>query len=470
MRRTKGIDRFIPGSIDRARTVSKALLIALIPLLFIPTALPAQDGEPRDEAESERAEAPQFFVVEEITFEITGWTRPDAVLAFLRFEKGAGFGSVEELAMTLERYERDLYNQRVFDEVEVRYELLPGEELPRRVRVHFYIDDGWTVLPVVFYRYNSNSGHNPFVVLYWDNFLGTLTNFGLSAGYYSKNWIDPYGWDIRVDFDNIRMLDRRWNFGFDQEFTTIEKSSPEGDLLLRYTYYSSDFRMSTGLRLNDRWRYSIAPGIGATYGYDTQKNVEEDRIPGDEVALTFSHGVGTGRQDWYRNFREGWNFGLSNSLAYSLNDPEVKASLSASTEFFEILGVFNPAVRFDATHHFDGDALSQGRDVRGVSDSRVYGHTLFKTNMNLAIRVLDIPRFSEFNLNPFLDTALAFQEDDTLGEDNFFVGAGVDLVLFPHFLRGFQGRISFGVDLRDLPSSISDFGSYELAITETLAF
>ncbi len=498
--------RFISGSIDRPPAVRKARLILVTLFLLVPLFLSAQDsglredgapgdngvleegstdeylpeppapadevsdGADRSAEQSDQAVAPYFFVVEEITFEVKGWTRPDDVLAFLRFDKGDRFQSVEELTTTLERYERDLYNQRVFDEVDVSYELVPGEELPRKVIVHFYIDDGWTVLPVVFYRYNSNSGHNPFVVLYWDNFLGTLTDFGFSAGYYSRNWVDPFGWDIRVDFDNIRMLDRKWDFGFDQEFTTIEKSSPEGDLLLQYTYYSSDFGISTGFRLNDRWGYSIAPGIGATYGYETKKNLLDDPIPADEVALTFSHGVGTGRQDWYRNFREGWNFGLSNSLAYSLNDPDVNASLAASTEFFKIFSIFNPAVRFEGEHYFDGDALSQGRDVRGVSDSRVYGTTLFKTNMNVAIRVLDIAKFSEFNLVPFLDTALTFQEDDSLGEDNFFMGAGMDLVVFPHFLRGFQGRISFGVDLRDLPSSISDFGSYELAITETLAF
>lgn len=436
--------------------------------------VPTQEGpdneSSREEPSSDQAVAPYFFVVDEITFEIKGWTKPEAVLAFLSFEEGARFRSIEELTASLDLYERDLYNQRVFDEVEVSFELVPGDQLPRKVAVHFYIDDGWTVLPVVFYRYNSNSGHNPFVVLYWDNFLGTLTDFGFSAGYYSRNWVDPFGWDVRVDFDNIRMLDRKWDFGFDQEFTTIEKSSPQGDLLLQYTYHSSQFGVSTGFRLNDRWGYGIAPGIEATYGYDTKKNLEEDPIPGDEVALTFSHGVGTGRQDWYRNFREGWKFGLSNSLAYSISEVDVKASLSASSEFFEIIGVLNPAVRFEAEHYFDGDALSQGRDVRGVSDSRVYGQTLFKTNANLAIRVLDIPKFSEFNLVPFFDTALTIKDDNSLGEDTFFMGAGMDLVVFPHFLRGFQGRISFGVDLRDLPSSISDFGSYELAITETLAF
>jgi hypothetical protein len=84
--------------------------------------------------------------------------------------------------------------------------------------------------------------------------------------------------------------------------------------------------------------------------------------------------------------------------------------------------------------------------------------------------VLDIPGFSEFNLVPFLDMAITKQESDSLDGDDLFLGGGADLVVFPHFLRGFQGRISVGVNLRDLPSSFSDFGSYEISITETLSF
>jgi len=189
----------------------------LLTVLTCIALLPASAQEASDDQEP-----PYLYVVEEITFEIDGWTNPEDVLAFLQLEKGAKFISVEELAETLEFYERDLYNERVFNEVEVTFEILPGEELPRKVAVHFFIDDGWTVLPVAFYRYNSNSGHNPFVVLYWDNFLGTLTDFGFSAGYYSRNWVDPYGWDVRVDLNDIRMLDRKWNFGFDQEFLRIK--------------------------------------------------------------------------------------------------------------------------------------------------------------------------------------------------------------------------------------------------------
>lgn len=416
------------------------------------------------------AAAAYLYVLEEITFEIDGWTNPDDVLAFLELEKGAKFLSIEELVRTLELYERDLYNERVFDEVQVTFELLPGEELPRQVAVHFFIDDGWTVLPVVFYRYNSNSGHNPFVVLYWDNFLGTLTDFGFSAGYYSRNWVDPYGWDVRVDLGGIRMLDRKWNFGFDQEFTTVEKSSPEGELLLRYTYFMSDFAVSTGFSLGERWTYSIAPGIAADYNYDTKTNVLGDAVPDDAVSLTFDHSVGTGRIDWYRNFRDGWSTSFSNGISYAVTDGEVSSNVRASYQFFEIFGVLNPSVRGRLQYYFRGDELSQGGDIRGVSDSRVFGRAFLKMNTNLAIRVLDIPKFSEFNLVPFIDGALAVQEDDTLDGDNLFLGGGMDLLMFPHFLRGFQARVSFGVNLRDLPSSFSDFGSYEISITETLSF
>lgn len=450
------------------------LLTTLFLLPFLP--LHAQEAEPpsREPADGdelhEGSRAAYLYVVEEITFDIDGWTNPEDVLAYLSFERGATFISIEELTTTLERYERDLYNERVFDEVEVSFSLLPGEDLPRKVAVNFYLDDGWTVLPVAFYRYNSNSGHNPFVVLYWDNFLGTLTDFGFSAGYYSRNWVDPYGWDVRVDVGDIRMFDRKWNFSFDQEFTTVEKSSPEGELLLRYTYFVSDFAMSTGFRLGERWSYSVAPGVAADYGYDTKTNVLGDSVPDDAVSLTFEHAVSTGRIDWYRNFRDGWSTRFSNGIGYDVTDAEVSSNVGASYQFFEILGPLNPSVRGRLEYYFRGDELSKGADIRGVSDSRIFGRAFLKMNTNLAIRVLDIPKFSEFNLVPFVDGAVAIQEDDSLDSDNLFLGGGMDLLMFPHFLRGFQARVSFGVNLRDLPSSFSDFGSYEISITETLSF
>ncbi|MFW6214333.1 MAG: POTRA domain-containing protein [Alkalispirochaetaceae bacterium] len=470
--------RYMIGSIDRRpgryKAVRSLLLLALFALSFNLTAqeapAPSGDGAAEAEPAAGAGEEEAVYEISEITFEVIGWTDERNILAFLRLEEGDRFSSLEELNEAVERFERDLYNQRVFNEVEVTYEILPVEGEAREVALHFYVDDGWTVLPVVFYRYNSNTGHNPFVVLYWDNFLGTLTDFGFSAGFYSREWPDAFGWDVRLDLGGVRMLDRRWNFGFDQEFKTLEKASSEGDLLLRYSFYTTDFGVSTSFRLDEDWSYRVSPGIGAAYGYETDRNLEGEAIPEDAVSLTFSHGVGTGRQDWRQNFREGWSFSVNNGFSYAIDEGQLDSNVSLSSAYFEIFGIFNPSVRGRVQYFFDGDQLSQGGDIRGVANSRVFGRTFFKANTNLAIRVLDIPRFSEFNLIPFLDAAVAVPEGETPSEDGLFLGAGVDLVFFPYFLRGFQGRISVGFDVRDPPESIADFGSYELAITESLAF
>lgn len=468
-------NRYMPGSIGRLTVRRKPIeLFGLVVL-----AISALGTTPVGAQQSlEEREVPVLYEIAEINFSIVGWTRSESVLAFLGLNEGDRFMSREALEETLERYERDLYNQRVFDEVRVDYEILDESETGptdtvrpvTRVALHIEIDDGWTLLPVAFYRYNSNTGHNPFVVLYWDNFFGTLTDFGFSAGYYSRNWVDAFGWDIRLDLGGIRMFDRSWSFGFDQEYTTVEKADPRGDLLLRYTYYTSNFGVSTRLRLNENWSYKVSPGVEATYGYETEKNLRNDPIPADTVSPSFSHGVGTGRQDWYRNFRDGWNLGLSNSVAYSISEEKIKSDVSVSSEYFKIFGPVNPSIRGKLQHYFDGDALSKGGDVRGVANRKIFGTTFLKVNTNFAIRVIDIPAFAEFNVSPFLDSAVAVQEDDSLGSDNLFFGAGIDLTMFPHFLRGFQGRASFGVDLRDPPQNILDFGSYEFSITETLEF
>jgi hypothetical protein len=83
---------------------------------------------------------------------------------------------------------------------------------------------------------------------------------------------------------------------------------------------------------------------------------------------------------------------------------------------------------------------------------------------------MHFPRFAEFQLIPFLDMALAKKEERTLEWDDLSIGMGFDIVVFPDFLRGFQGRMSFGVDLRDPPGSAGDFASVEFEIVETLHF
>ncbi|MEX2443298.1 MAG: hypothetical protein WD492_06825 [Alkalispirochaeta sp.] len=430
---------------------------------------------------------PGPFFVDRVSFEVDGASRPGPLLLVSGLEAGATADTIEELEALLRRARQDLMNRRVFDEITVvwsvaeadatageqenaeRSEDSAGIESVTPIRAVFHIDDGWTLLPIAFYRYNSNSGHNPFVVLYWDNILGTLTDFGVSAGYYSRNWITSFGWDVRLDWRRVRMLGRQWNFSFDQEFETFEQASPEGEVELAYTGYFTSLGVSTSFRISDRLRYSISPNIGLDYGYDTITNETSQTLPADRAAAGFSHGLTTGGIDWVNNLRRGWSASLSNGISY---DPEQRdwqadVGLSYSHHWLPQPRI-SPAIRARVSHNFDGDKLSRGGIVRGVADNRVFGATVVAVNTQVAILAVDWVRVADIQIIPFVDIAVARKEGTAINSDDVAVGFGADLVVFPVFMRGFQGRLSFGLDAREFVVGRPSRFLLEFSVTETL--
>jgi hypothetical protein len=419
------------------------------------------------------APPPGPFVIEDVSFDVTGASRSRPLMLISGLEAGARAETVDALEVMLLRARQDLMNRRVFDAITVEWSVVVSEESrsegPTPVHVVYHVDDGWTLLPIAFYRYDSNTGHNPLAVMYWDNILGSLTDFGISFGYYSRNWVTPFGWDLRLDWRRVRMLGRQWNFSFDQEFETFEQASPDGDLEFAYSGYSSSFGVSTSFRVNDWLRYSVSPNIGLEYGYETITNEASRSLPVDRAAAGFSHSLGTGGIDWVSNLRRGWSASVSNGVSYDpeLRDWQADVGLSYSHHWLPQPRI-SPAIRVRASHNFDGDKLSRGGIVRGVADNRVFGATVVALNTQLSVLAIDWERVVDIQVVPFVDAALARKDGRPVDWDDLAVGFGADLVLFPDFMRGFQGRLSLGLDARELIVGRPSQFILEFSISETL--
>lgn len=412
------------------------------------------------------------FSIDEISFEVDGSSRPRPLLLASGLERGMQADTIAELEDVLLRARQDLINRRVFDKITVEWSVVDEPEAPgapTAVEAVFYVDDGWTLLPIPFYRYNSNSGHNPLVVLYWDNILGTLTDFGVSAGYYSRNWTTPFGWDVRLDWRRVRMLGRQWNFSFDQEFETFEQASPDGEIDFAYSGYSTRFGVSTSFRLNEWLRYAISPDIVLDYGYETLVNETSQSLPAERAAAGFGHGLRTGGVDWVNNLRRGWSASLSNGISYDPEQRDWQADLRASyARHWLPRPRVSPGLRARVSHHFDGDKLSQGGIIRGVANNRVFGATVAAVNAQVSTLAIDWTQVIDIQVVPFVDVAVARKQGQSLDTDDLSVGFGADVVLFPDFMRGFQGRLSFGWDARELIVGRPSQLVLEFSITETL--
>lgn len=456
-------------------------LIALLVPLLLGVQPPAHGNEVEAVIVGPEETPSGPYQIVEIHFDATGPSRDRPLLLVSGLTEDAVLRDAADLEQTLARARQDLMNRRVFDEIIVTWaiaepliEETPPEDWdpddPVAVRVTFAVDDGWTLLPVPFYRYNSNSGHNPFVVLYWDNIAGTLTDFGLSTGYYSRDWTTPFRWDVRLDWRRVRMLGRSWNFSFDQVFATTEQATAAGNVELAYSGYSTTAGVSTSFRLTDWLRYSIRPNIGVNYGYETIENRIGAAIPEDRASVGFSHSLGTGRVDWIDNLRRGWGASLSNGLSYAPAEGEWSAGLGASWSGHWLpVQWLSPGLRLRVDHNLFGDSLNRGGVVRGVADNRIWGQTLVAGNAQVTVRALNIERFAQFHLVPFLDAAVVRKEGRRLTGDDVAVGIGFDVLAFPDFIRGFEARMSLGWDVREVFSGGGGIAA-EFFLTESLQF
>ncbi len=421
--------------------------------------------------------SPGPFVLEHVEFDVDGVSRPGPLLTVSGLVPGIRVDTIEELEVMLLRARQDLMNRRVFDEITVVWSVAGSESEsesestgdPTPIRAVYYVNDGWTLLPVPFYRYDSNTGHNPFGVLYWDNIMGTLTDFGVSVGYYSRNWTTPFGWDVRLDWRRVRLLGRQWNFSFDQEFETVEQAGVDGTLERAYSGYSTRFGVSTSFRLNDWLRYSVSPNIAIDYGYETIMNETAQSLPADRAAAGFGHGLSTGGIDWVNNLRRGWSASLSNGISYDPEQRDWQADVGVSyARHWLPRPRVSPGVRARIAHNFDGDTLSRGGVTRGVANNRVFGTTIAAVNTQVSILAIDWESVTDIQIVPFVDLVVARKEDRALQGDDVAVGFGADLIFFPDFMRGFQGRLSFGLDARELFGGGSSRALLEFSITETL--
>ena len=76
----------------------------------------------------------------------------------------------------------------------------------------------------------------------------------------------------------------------------------------------------------------------------------------------------------------------------------------------------------------------------------------------------------DVQLVPFVDGALALKQSRSVSWDDLFVGVGTDLIVFPDFVRGFEARLSVGIDARDLLFGGDGVPTVEFFVTESLQF
>lgn len=443
-------------------------------LLIFGSALSIAADSPRSESQGAVG-----YRVARVTFMIVGMTRQQAVGAVTGIRVGQYFATHSELDFRLARAAQDLRNRRIFETVEIVWQPIemepdapsaPEIARPVPIEVQITLEDGWTLIPVVFYRYNSNRGHNPFAVFYWDNIFGTLTDFGFSAGYNTRNWTDLFSWDVQLRWQRLRFAGREWNFSYLHLFETTERANDQGAVEFAYTSYRTQTSLSTSTSITDWLGYAVAPRVRFDYGFRPAVNTIGAALPRNSNSYGFAHALSTGRVDWVGNYRRGWSATLSHEIDYEPTSTFLSTAVYAAAARHWLIAGLNPAVNAQGRFFFDGDRLNQGDAMRGVADNRVYGQLVVAGGAQVTIELIDLPRVAALQLIPFIDLGVAKKAGVPWRGTDAAYGTGVDVVIYPYFFRGLTARLSIGVDLRQPPRDPLSLDNYEFVIVQSLQF
>jgi hypothetical protein len=228
-----------------------------------------------------------------------------------------------------------------------------------------------------------------------------------------------------------------------------------------------DWEIPTGLNIFSFGELTYIPGITESFNYNPGNwDMYEWENLRKTVSTNLSQKLGFGRIDWIGNFRKGLEVSFRNSNTYNhtRNTWNIDNSLNATAHFL-FTDFFGITSRLQFRHWFINFPhplyRNAGDTLRGIPDASLWSDMMLSLNLEFPFRVLSAKpsdwfnsskmRFFNFELfvSPILDMGLVHlpspQNNQKTAE--FHSTAGLELLVFPEFMRSFIIRFSYGIDL-----------------------
>jgi hypothetical protein len=476
------------------------------------------NGNTRDSRPEETShQDTDIYIIRDINFDITGRTRPFALL----YNGDIKSGEIIQGKANLDKYQSEkiqlLRNQRVLDEVGMELALDEPDEHGRiPVDITIKVVDTWNIVVIPYPEYDSNSGFELTIKARDYNFLGTMSPLRIDLGYaldeqYTDNFFSnlnkgtfkfeldsdiPFralGFDWTINFDHIfsytyeqplgyknitgismelPFKHTTFTFGFEENIVFNEENTDD-DKPLYGEYFEGGFMSSelytaweipVGLEAGPFGDIAYTPRVFTRIKY--RPNGEVD-YPRKGFTSGFSHKLGFSQINWKENlnFRSGLEAAIDNSYEYNFYKEEWANALSLSTaghllitDFFGISGRLQYRQWFNAPYTEAGDTL------RGIINRNLHADFMLSVNMDFPLRVLRFVPSQWFNnrklrlfdldlhLSPIIDLALVKDPDNQIdfSPAKLQAAGGLELIVFPHFMRSLYLRLSAGVNLREL--------------------
>jgi hypothetical protein len=323
---------------------------------------PAEPGEEDPALTIDEAEI--VYYIRNIGFDITGSTRPFALIYAGEFKEGERITGKKNLESYIEEKTRILQNQRTLEEVGIDFTAgESGEDGLVPVDLLVRVTDTWNFIALPWFEYDSNTGIEASVKARHYNFLGTMSPLRIDLGYKNEEEDAGGGGTFFVNTDSdipFLALGHRWNLNFDNNFgyaykepfyyknTTglsvdlpykstvftvgfeqayiLNEKNAEGDRPLFGTYFEDiwymsseiygQWRIPTGLKVKSLGEVFYIPRLGGKINYR----------PGGEIGLLhigptlgFTQIAALGTVNWEGNFRRGLELSLVNIIEYNFH-------------------------------------------------------------------------------------------------------------------------------------------------------
>ncbi len=416
-------------------------------------------------------------LVKEVRINVEGSTKVSALRAAIKVKENDRFASGEKFLQAVERERQNLVNKRVFRYVNLRMELLETESDTLLWRLVFDLEDLWTLYPIIYPKFDSNTGFRVGVKTYYDNAFGTMTdiflglgiNFGMNKT--TEQW-EVGEWSLNPKWNNIRVGPLLLSLGFLQAYEYEQFDSGSEETEFHFGYYVSEVSIGTSIRIyKSLLKYDFGISLGMKYGYEnfltTANYIEEPFNFGWKHAFTL------GNIDWKGNFRYGQQLMLQHGISPVLNSQTdeyfVTNTLSLSGGFYRpFAGIFNFYGLASAFVSFNKQTSDIATHLRGVGDYSMNGDWGFYFNTSIGIRFWRLKKVWDAQVHPFFDIGMASPYEGADINRDLRYGAGLDFVLFLDAVPNLVARGMIGVDLSRY--EWNDLDKYEITITSTLHY
>jgi hypothetical protein len=358
-----------------------------------------------------------------------------------------------------------------------------GLELTIKARDYNFFGSMQPLRVDVGYRYNQNGQSSfslmldsglPFQAfgLNWffdfDNYFGYRPD--ISQPWYFKNRTA-----ISLDIPIKRTTLNLW---FAESFVVNEENSdsdkPKLGDVQEGLYLSSNpdisWKIPLGLEIGEYGELTYNPDIYAVIYHELPDwPLSYNRIG---PILYFKHSLYFGRIDWIGNFRKGINVQISNSYSYDiyylkndLNPWGYSYRVDVKGHFIFIEDRLGLSTRLSHRHWINSYDDYSGDYLRGVYDNDVSAEFILTLNLDLQVRVLRIKPYEWFpnsklmralgfdmHINPIMDCAFYKHplREISFEPENLLLGAGFEILIYPHRFRSMFFRISTGWDFSDI--------------------